>query len=255
MKTVIITGAGTGMGSATAQVLAEHSDLHLVLIGRRADKIEAVRAALPNPEKHTALSVDIADRKALREALAGLASIEQRDIFAIFANAGIGGENHYGDDDRWHEIITTNLTGTYYSIMETLPYLRKSKQAFKHILMTSSCLARFGVPNYTAYCTSKTGLLGLTRSLAVELASERILVNALCPGWVETEMAQAGIQLLADRAGQPYQETYDQQMGFVPLGRMSLPQEVAHLVDFLFSGKQVSMTGQGIDINNGSWMQ
>lgn len=255
MKTVIITGAGTGMGSATARVLAEHSDLHLVLIGRRADKLDAVRASLPNPDKHTALSVDIADRKALREALAGLPSIEQRDIFAIFANAGIGGENHYGDGDRWHEIITTNLTGTYYSIMETLPYMRKSKQAFKHVLMTSSCLARFGVPNYTAYCTSKTGLLGLTRSLAAELASERILVNALCPGWVETEMARAGIQMLADRAGEVYEKTHADQMGFVPLGRMSLPQEVAHLVDFLFSGKQVSMTGQGIDINNGSWMQ
>lgn len=255
MKTVIITGAGTGMGSETARVLAEHPDMHLVLIGRRADKIEAVRASLPNPDRHIALSVDIGDRDGLRAALAGIDRMEQRDVYALFANAGIGGENHYGEGDRWHDILNTNLTGTYYSIMETLPYMRKSKQAFKHILMTSSCLARFGVPNYTAYCTSKTGLLGLTRSLAVELAPERILVNALCPGWVETEMARAGIQMLADRAGQPYEQTYDEQMGFVPLGRMSLPQEVAQLVDFLFSGKQVSMTGQGIDINNGSWMQ
>lgn len=254
MKTVIITGAGTGMGSATAHEIAQQKDTSVVLIGRRKDKLEAVRRSLPNADQHLALPVDISDKKALHAALASI-NPEERDIYALFANAGVGGENHYGEDDRWSEIIDINLTGTYNSIMETLPYLRKSKQSFKHVLITSSCLARFGVPNYTAYCTSKAGLLGLTRSLAVELASDKILVNAICPGWVETEMAKAGIQKLADRAGDEYQKTYDEQMGYVPLGRMSLPQEVAKLVAFLFSGAQVSMTGQGIDINNGSWMQ
>lgn len=254
MKTVVITGAGTGMGSATANALAQHKDLHLVLIGRRADKLEEVRTQLPNADQHVSLPVDISDKAALNKALLAIRP-EGRDIFALFANAGVGGENHYGENDRWNEILDINLTGTYNSIMETLPYLRKSKQPFRHILMTSSCLARFGVPNYTAYCTSKAGLLGLTRALAVELAADKILVNALCPGWVETEMARAGIQKLADRAGEPYQKTYDEQMGFVPLGRMSLPEEVAKFVDFMFSGAQVSMTGQGIDINNGSWMQ
>ncbi len=242
------------MGSATAEALAKHDDLHLVLIGRRADKLEDVRKLLPNPDQHVALPVDISDKAALHEALLSIRP-EGRDIFALFANAGVGGENHYGENDRWSEILDINLTGTYNSIMETLPYLRQSKQPFRHILMTSSCLARFGVPNYTAYCTSKAGLLGLTRALAVELASDQILVNALCPGWVETEMARAGIQKLADRAGEAYQSAYNEQMGYVPLGRMSLPEEVAKFVDFMFSGAQVSMTGQGIDINNGSWMQ
>ncbi len=254
MKTVIITGAGTGMGSATAHELAKNPELHLVLIGRRQEKIEAVRDALPNKGQHLTLAVDISDKRALREGLATIRP-EGRDLFALFANAGIGGENHYGEDDRWEAIININLTGTYNTIMECLPYMKKSTQAFKHILITSSCLARFGVPNYTAYCTSKTGLLGLTRALAVELASDRFLVNALCPGWVETEMARAGIQKLADRAGADYESTYTEQMGYVPLGRMSLPDEVARFVSFMFSGAQTSMTGQGIDINNGSWMQ
>lgn len=254
MKTILITGAGSGMGSATAQQLAQNSAHHLVLIGRRADKLEEVRRQLPHADQHVTLAVDISDQQALRAAIANI-SPEKRDIFALFANAGIGGENTYGAGDRWQEIIDTNLTGTYNSIMEALPYLKQSKQDFRHILITSSCLARFGVPNYTAYCTSKTGLLGLTRALAVELASSRILVNALCPGWVDTDMARAGIQLLADRAGEPFQTAFDTQMGYVPLQRMSLPQEVAKLVEFLFSGAQNSMTGQGIDINNGSWMQ
>lgn len=241
------------MGSATAQQLAQNKAYHLVLIGRRADKLEEVRETLPNAKQHVCLAVDINDQHALKQALANI-SPENRDIFALFANAGIGGENTYGEGDRWKQIIDTNLTGTYNSIMETLPYLKQSEQDFRHILITASCLARFGVPNYTAYCTSKTGLLGLTRSLAVELAASRILVNALCPGWVDTDMARAGIQLLADRAGEPFQTAFDTQMGYVPLQRMSLPQEVAKLVEFLFSGAQNSMTGQGIDINNGSWM-
>jgi 3-oxoacyl-[acyl-carrier protein] reductase len=121
-------------------------------------------------------------------------------------------------------------------------------------VITSSCLGRFGVPNYTAYCTAKTGLLGLTKSLAVELGSEKILVNAICPGWVETDMARAGIQMLADKIGMEYQKTFDEQMSIVPLQRISQPEEIAELVKFLLSGLQTSMTGQGIDINNGSYM-
>jgi len=253
MKTIIITGAGTGMGSATAKILSQKADISLILIGRRQSKLEEVIKELDHPENHVAVSADIGDAKSFRKAIASIQP-EDRDIFALFANAGIGGENEYGEDDRWDEILRTNLNGTYISIMETLPYMKASKQPFKHILMTSSCLARFGVPNYTAYCTSKAGLLGLTRSLAVELATDKILVNSICPGWVETEMAKQGIQLLADRMDQDYRTTFNEQMDFVPLARMSLPQEVGNLVDFLFLGKQNSMTGQGIDINNGSWM-
>lgn len=254
MKTILITGAGTGMGAATAMELAQNPEISIVLVGRRKEKIEAVRQQLPNSDQHLCLDVDVSDQKAWKEAFASIRP-EGRNLYAVFANAGIGGENTYGPEDRWKAILDINLTGTYNTIMEALPYLKKSQEAYRHVLITSSCLARFGVPNYTAYCTSKAGLLGLTRALAVELASDQILVNALCPGWVETKMAQAGIQLLADRIGQDYQKTYDEQMSYVPLGRMSLPEEVAKLVDFLFSGKQVSMTGQGIDINNGSWMQ
>jgi 3-oxoacyl-[acyl-carrier protein] reductase len=90
--------------------------------------------------------------------------------------------------------------------------------------------------------------------LAVEHASNGVLVNAICPGWVETDMARAGIQKIADFSDRSYDETYKEQMGFVPTGKMSQPSEIAAMVAFLFSGQQVSLTGQGIDINNGSFM-
>jgi NAD(P)-dependent dehydrogenase (short-subunit alcohol dehydrogenase family) len=139
--------------------------------------------------------------------------------------------------------------------MECYPYVQRSQEKFRHILITSSCLARFGVPNYTAYCTAKTGLLGLTRSLAVQWAREYILVNAITPGWVETEMAKAGIQLLANRSGASYEESFNEQMGYVPTVRISQPEEIAAFVEFMFSGNQNSITGQALDINNGSYMQ
>jgi 3-oxoacyl-[acyl-carrier protein] reductase len=79
-------------------------------------------------------------------------------------------------------------------------------------------------------------------------------VNALCPGWVETDMARAGIQLLANAIGQEYQKTFDEQMSIVPLQRITQPEEVAQFVKFMFSDLQTSITGQGLDINNGSYM-
>lgn len=242
------------MGRATAIELSKHADNHLILVGRRQEALEETLHLLRNKANHLVLASDVSRGSEFKNAFSAIQP-EKRNIYAVFANAGIGGENHFGDGDRWGEIIDTNLTGTYNTIMECLPYLRQSTENYRHVLITSSCLARFGVPNYTAYCTSKTGLLGLTRALAVELAADKILVNALCPGWVETDMARAGIQKLADRTGVPYTESYEEQMGFVPLGRMSLPEEIGHLVDFMFSGKQTSITGQGIDINNGSYMQ
>ena len=93
------------------------------------------------------------------------------------------GANVFGDDDRWDDIIRINLTGTYNTLMACHPYLKRS-EGVTHALVTSSVLARFGVPGQTAYVASKTGLLGLVRSLAMEWSPDGVMVNALCPGWV-----------------------------------------------------------------------
>lgn len=249
MGTILISGAGSGIGRASAVALAAKGHT-LVLLGRQRASLEETRALLLQDAEHLVVCADQRDKENLRQHFkATLTSLD-----ALVANAGIGGNNAYGKDDRWDEVIATNLTGTYTLIHEALPYLRASNQAFRHIAIVSSILARLGIPGYTAYCASKAGLLGLTRALAAELAPERVLVNALCPGWVDTQMARTGINAYGKISGKTYEEAYTEQMSHVPLGKMSQPEEIAALIAFLCSPEQTSITGQTLDINNGAIM-
>ena len=119
--------------------------------------------------------------------------------------------------------------------------------------MISSILARIAVPGYTGYSASKAGLLGLVRSLAAELAPQHIQVNAICPGWVDTEMAWEGIDGLARAIGGTRDDAYREAMREVPLGRMGQPADIAGTVAWLLSDDARGVTGQAIDQNGGAW--
>jgi NAD(P)-dependent dehydrogenase (short-subunit alcohol dehydrogenase family) len=110
------------------------------------------------------------------------------------------------------------------------------------------------VPGYTGYCASKTGLFGLVRAMAMEVAAENVQCNAVAPGWVETEMAKDGIRGMAAGMGLTYEAAYAAAMEAVPMGRMSQPRHIAGLVAWLLSEDGAGVTGQGIDMNNGAWM-
>ena len=257
-KSILITGAGSGIGRATALKAAE-SGYRVVLVGRRPVPLEETHRALSG-DNHVVMSCDVADRVAFQEGLVkslGEPGSGASPLVAVFANAGIGGSNHYEDGealDRWGAIMRANVTGVYVTLNACKPYLLASGQQVTHAVATSSVLARFGVPNQSAYVTSKTAVLGLVRSLAAEWGPDGILVNALCPGWVETEMARESIQRMADSQGLSFAECMAQQCAMLPTGRMSSPEDMADVVLWMVSEKQKSMTGQGLDVNNGSWM-
>ncbi|WP_461450477.1 SDR family NAD(P)-dependent oxidoreductase [Mucilaginibacter sp.] len=245
-KTYIISGAGSGIGRSIAQKLSADGN-NCILLGRSKEQLQQTLNTLKQGNNQV-LIADIRSKESLQSAFEKLNNIS---INGLIANAGIGGENQWGDTDRWAQIIDTNLTGTYNFINTFLPLIRKADEA-KQIVITSSVLARLGVANYSAYCASKAGLLGLMRSWAVQFAPENILVNAICPGWVDTDMAQQGLQGIADGIGISKQEFYDIAMQSVPLRRMSQPGEIADLVTYLVN--QSSITGQAIDINCGAVM-
>jgi len=243
----IISGAGSGIGRAIAIKLATEG-AGIILAGRNLEKLEETLKLLPKGN-HLIISTDIRQKKNCQEVSEILNGTH---LDGIIANAGVGGENYYGEDDRWNEIIDTNLSGTYYFVNAFLEQLKTSNAPQKHVLLTSSVLARLGVKNYTAYCASKAGLLGLMRSWAMELAEQKIMVNAISPGWVNTNMAREGMDGIAKGLGMNYEDFHKIAMQSVPLGRMAEPEEIADLVFYLLS--QSAITGQVVDINCGSVM-
>lgn len=230
---VVVTGAGTGIGRAIAQRLAAEG-ARLTLIARDESRLRDVVAGARTR------SVDIRDRDAV------LAAFDE-PIDALVANAGIGGPNAHGDEDRFDDIVRTNLYGTYWCARAAEPLLPDGGR----IVVTSSILARIGVSGYTAYCASKAGLLGLVRALAAELAPRRIQVNAICPGWVNTDMAWQG---LSEWPGLTHEQAWEIAQQEVPLRRMSEPAEIAGTVAWLLSDDALGVTGQAIDQNNGAFM-
>ncbi|PIR00318.1 MAG: short-chain dehydrogenase [Nitrospinae bacterium CG11_big_fil_rev_8_21_14_0_20_45_15] len=249
-KKVVVTGAGSGIGRTIAKLLAEEG-YSLILLGRTLETLEATAQICMRPEYHFCYSCDVSQPGSVQQALSESAAYS---LYGVVANAGIGGENHAGDNDRWDEIIQTNLTGSYYTVRDCLPYLQRDLSEYKKVLYLSSILARLGVPGYSAYCASKAGILGLMRSQAAEFARDKILVNALCPGWVETRMAEEGLEGFAQALNISRDEAHQLAMKDVPLGKMSTPLEIAHYVSFLFSDAQTSITGQTLDINGGAQM-
>ena len=232
-KHIVVTGAGTGIGRAIAERLAAEG-ARLTLLARDESRL---RDVVPGA---TTKACDIRDRDQVYAAI-------DEPLDALVANAGIGGPNEPGAGDRFDDIVQTNLFGSYWCCRAAEPLLADGGR----IVLTSSILARIGVPGYTAYCASKAALLGLVRSLAAELAPRRIQVNAICPGWVNTEMAWQGLDAFE---GLTREQAFEVAMREVPLGRMSEPAEIAGTVAWLLSADATGVTGQAVDHNNGAFM-
>lgn len=196
-----------------------------------------------------AVAMDIRDRTSVD---AGVQRIIERfgRIDIVVNNAGVSGVTPIDATDTaaWVNIIDTNILGTYYVTRAAVPHISDGGR----IIMMSSVLGKFGVQKYTAYCTAKSGLIGFTRALALELAPRKITVNALCPGWVDTEMAWTGLKRGAAAQGVTLDEFKKRALSRVPLGDMIRPDEVADLVLFLASHSGRNITAQAISICGGS---
>lgn len=250
---VALTGAATGIGRAIAQRLAEEGAV-LSIFARSLPRLEALAAELTlggrGPVR--AFACDIRDRASVDTAFAAAAKA-QGPFLDLVANAGIGGPNQDGDEDRFLDLVATNLSGSYFCARAALRHLAPGPEP-RHLLFVASILARIGVGGYTGYCASKAGILGLTRALARELAPQSIEVNALCPGWVDTEMAREGLEGMARALRVTPEEAHRIAMQEVPAGRMSQPAEIAGTVAWLLSPDSRGVTGQAIDQNGGAFM-
>lgn len=249
---IVVTGAGSGIGRAIALRLAAKGT-RLSLLARTLEPLEATVALVRRRgSEASAFACDIRVQKEVDVAFDAAATL-RGPIHALIANSGIGGANAPGEADRFDDLIATNLRGTYACLRAAERNLAPGPDA-RHLVVISSILARIGVAGYTGYCASKAGLLGLVRALAVELAPANVQVNALCPGWVDTGMARAGLESIASSMNVSLDEAQRIAMQPVPLGRMSAPEDVAALVGWLLSGEARGITGSSLDINNGAFM-
>ena len=250
LRHIVVTGGGTGIGRAIARRLA-HDGASLTLLARDSDRLGATAATLDHPTH--VVACDIRDRSKVEKAFAGAAE-RLGPIHALVACSGLGGAN--GGDaktDRFDDLVATNLNGTYYCCRSALDHLAPGPEP-RHLVILSSILARIPVPSYTGYSASKAGLLGLVRSFAAELGAENVQVNAICPGWIDTDMAWEGLDGIAAATGGTREGAYREAMRAVPLGRMSQPDDIAGTVAWLLSPDARGVTGQAIDQNGGAWM-
>lgn len=247
---VVVTGASSGIGRAIAVRLASEGARVSLLARREPELRETARLCGSAPTFRA--RCDVQDAASIDAAFAAAAAAFG-PIHGFVASAGVGGGNAPGEADRFDTIVATNLNGTYRCLRAAQRHLASGPEP-RQMVLIASILARFGVPGYTGYCASKAALLGLTRALALELAGESVLVNAICPGWVDTAMAWEGIDGMAQGMGVTRDEAHRIAMSAVPLGRMGKTEEVAGLVSWLLGPDAANMTGQGLDPNGGAWM-
>ena len=247
----MVTGGGSGIGRAIALTLSREG-ARVVVCGRGREAldetVELVRSAEGSAES---LTSDVTSPDEVADLFSRVGR-DREKIDILVNNAGLGGANPIGDssDEHWRAVISTNLHGPFYCSRAALPWIPQDGR----IVNISSILGRFGVPGYTAYCTSKHGLIGFTRALALELAPRRIKVNAICPGWVETDMALLGMESGAEAAGITYEEFRRSLLEQVPLNEMIQPEEVGELVCFLSSNRARNITGQSYNLCGGQVM-
>ena len=251
MRVSIVTGGGRGIGRAIARALAG-PDTFVIVTGRTKTALESSAIDLESlGGRALAVEMDVSDNESVTRGMQAVrAAVSHVDV--LVNNAGVGGGEPIAESDieRWQRTVNTNLTGTYFVSRGVVPLMK----AGGRIVNLSSVLGRFGVPGYTAYCASKHGVIGFTRALALELVDRQITVNAICPGWVDTEMAAEGMRQGAGATGSTFEEFRDRALGAVPIKRIIQPEEVAELVKFLASPGASAITGQTYNICGGQTM-
>lgn len=244
-KVVLITGGGTGIGAACAARFAEEG-AQVCVLGRRRAAVEKVAAAVGG----VALVADAACAADMRTAIQSLTQ-DFGGVDVLIANAGGHGlgDALSTDDDRWSQARVSNLDTAFVAARETLPSLIQRRGSAVFISSIAALAAGSEVCGYTTF---KHALIGLTRSLARDYGPRGVRVNAVCPGWVRTPMADEEMQPLMQSQGLTLEQAYALVTADVPLRRPADPEEIAAVCRFLASEEASIITGAVIVADGGS---
>ena len=233
-RTAFVTGASRGIGLACAQALAS-TGTRVILAARDAAKLEAASAAIPGS---TWVTLDMSSQESIKAAFAKAGPV---DILVNNAAVTKDGLALRMKKDDWDTVLSTNLTGAFLAIQQVLQGMMKER--WGRIINISSIVGETGNPGQANYVASKAGLIGLTKSLAQEIASRNITVNAIAPGFIDTDMTAA----LSD-------QLKENMLAHIPLKRFGKPEDVAAAVKFLASEEAGYITGAVLNVNGGMYM-
>jgi|UniRef100_A0A7C3HHG3 NAD(P)-dependent dehydrogenase (short-subunit alcohol dehydrogenase family) len=249
-KHAVVTGGGRGIGAAIATALAG-AGARLTLLGRSRAQLEAQARKLAT-EVHVE-TCDVTDPAQVQQAFEG-ASRALGNVDILVNNAGQAESRPFGKTDLrlWRTMIEVNLTGTFLCTQAALPGMLAA--GWGRIVNIASTAGLRGYPYVSAYCAAKHGVIGLTRALALELARKNITVNAVCPGFTQTELLEASLAAIVQKTGRSTAEARAELVRHNPQGRLVEPEEVAQAVLWLCLPGSAALTGQAIAVAGGEVM-
>jgi 3-hydroxybutyrate dehydrogenase len=243
----LVTGAGRGIGAAIARRLAAEG-ARVTLVSRSERQLR--ETAAPLGEAAQCVAADMTDSDAVSRAFESAAeSFGPVDILINNAGKAQSAPLQRTSEELWHSLIAVNLTGAYHGIRAVLPAMLERK--FGRIVSIASTAGLRGYPYVAAYCASKHGVIGLTRALALEVAQRNITVNAVCPGYTETDLVRETIANIQKVTGRSAEEAREALTRTNPQGRLIQPMEIAHTVLWLCLPGSESMNGQSIAVAGG----
>jgi NAD(P)-dependent dehydrogenase (short-subunit alcohol dehydrogenase family) len=248
-KHAVITGGGTGIGAAVAAALAAEG-ARITVMGRRLKPLDAAAAALPEA-RGVRCDVTAGNKvdAAFERARAAFGAV---DILVNNAGAAASAPFHKLDGQQWRRIMDVNLDGVFNCTRAVFDEMRS--RGWGRIVNVASTAALKGYAYVSAYCAAKHGVLGLTRALALEAARSGITINAVCPGYTDTDMLREVFNNIAQKTGRSLEEARTELTRSNPQGRLIQPAEVADAVVWLCRPESASITGQAIIVAGGEVM-
>jgi NAD(P)-dependent dehydrogenase (short-subunit alcohol dehydrogenase family) len=248
-KHAIITGGGTGIGAAIADALA-NDGARVTLMGRRTGPLEKTAAKLANTQ---CVNCDVTDPDNVAAAFDKASSVlGPVDILVNNAGAAATAPFYRMDNPLWRRMLSVNLDGVFYCTRAVYDGMRKS--GWGRIVNIASTAAVKGYAYVSAYCAAKHGVLGLTRALALEAARTGVTVNAVCPGYTDTDIVREAVSNITRKTGLSEEDALAELTRNNPQDRLIRPAEVADAVRWLCRPESASITGQSIAIAGGEVM-